>query len=127
MCFEKMESFQGTGGLSGLLHQTAKTDHQHAKLLLIQKFIKKRRKFKNTTTALDDIVPLEVGLVKETYYVFDGTSSLVDKEIHDGITYFDFTGSKRHTSQIGAAAVERNRKTHPTSIINCLGTSKRYF
>lgn len=64
------------------------TDPQQAKLFLIQKFIQKKGKFKvkNNATAPDDIIPGKVGLVKETCYVFDRISSLVDKESQDDIT-----------------------------------------
>lgn len=54
-----------------------------------------KRKFevKNIIEAPDDIVPWEVGLIKENCYIFEENLCLVDEESHDDIPYFGFTRS----------------------------------
>lgn len=78
-----------------------------SKIIFKSEIHQKKWKFKvkNNTTASDDIIPGKVGLVKETCYVFDRISSLVDKESQDNIAYFDFTRSKPRAFQTEAAVV----------------------
>lgn len=77
---------------------------------------KRKFKVKNITTAPDDIVPWKVGRIKETCYLFEEVSCLVDKESPDVITYFDFARLQPRFFRIKAPAIQRNKKTCPTSI-----------